>query len=213
MRYIKRTAQLSCLNGARRKYSNWEKFKRNNPKAYASIRAELINMQNGLCAYCECKLKEDFHVEHFRCRNQFPQNEFDWNNLFASCGNSNHCGKHKDDPKTGKYCIEDLLKPDIEADNPKKYFTYIPNGLIMINSNLTDREKNRAQETLRVFNLNETELANRRRKILLTYQPYLIVIDKKEKNKFQRIIDMLKETNKDDGFYSILESILTPSNE
>ncbi|WMY92512.1 retron Ec78 anti-phage system effector HNH endonuclease PtuB [Snodgrassella communis] len=211
MRYIKRTAQMSCLNDARQNYSNWKEFKKENPSAYDSIIAQLINMQNGLCAYCECKLKKDYHVEHFRCRDQFPQNEFDWNNLFASCNNSDHCGRYKDDAKTDKYHIEDLLKPDIEADNPRKYFTNIPQGLIKINSNLTDREKDRALETLKVLNLNEKNLANRRKKSFATYLSCLQIIEK-EKD-FQRIIDMLEGTKYDDGFYSILESMLTPSNE
>lgn len=168
MKYIQRTREPQALDSARKKYSSWNELKRNDHDTYNIIAEELYSMQEELCAYCECKLRKEeknYHVEHFKCRHQFPKNELEWNNLFLSCNDKNTCGKHKDNSKTENYDVNHLIKPDIETYNPKQYFTYILNGEIRVRSDLNCRDAHKAEETIRVFNLNEINLVNRRKKI------------------------------------------------
>lgn len=109
-------------------------------------------MQQKRCAYCERSLQANKkHIEHFRQRGRFPEGAFDWNNLFGSCDNAGSCGKHKD--QCGNYQYQDLIKPDV--DDPEHFFFFMVDGTIKVKPNLTPIEEHRANETLRVLNLND----------------------------------------------------------
>lgn len=210
MRYIHRTETLSCLNNAKKKYYTWTNFKKCNPEGYKLIVDELTKIQDGLCVYCESKLGQEYHVEHFRCRAKFPQIDLDWNNLFLSCQNKQHCGIYKDGAKKNKeYDINLILKPDLEEDNPNKYFTYINNGDITCKSDLTEQQKIKAEKTIAVLNLNDKSLAGLRRKVFIALES---MIDpekmKSEKLKYQDIIDYVEKNPKEYGFPSLIESFL-----
>jgi len=111
-------------------------------------------MQKCRCAYCECDLNSDNdrHIEHFRQRapHLYPQGTFEWTNLFGSCGKKNSCGSHKD--RSGPYNQADLIKPDV--DDPELFFQFHTDGKISIRSELNRNDHNRANETLRIFNLD-----------------------------------------------------------
>lgn len=192
MKYIQRTPEPQALNKARKeKDSSWDKLIESDKNTYNIIVKELRSMQKGLCAYCERKLKKNYHVEHFRCRNQFSQNQLEWNNLFLSCNDKNTCGTHKDRSKTEKYDVNDLIKPDIETYNPERYFTYISNGEIKARLDLNNEDKRKANETIRVFNLNEINLVNRRKKISYFYEDMLESVNYKDNP--ESAIDIIRE--------------------
>jgi len=108
-------------------------------------------MQGQRCAYCEADISQGKkHIEHFKQRVRYPQGTFDWANLFGSCNRSDSCGKHKDN--CGPYRHEDLLKPDEE--DPEKYLTFVVDGSIVPRHGLPLKDKHRAAETLRIFNLD-----------------------------------------------------------
>lgn len=112
---------------------------------------KLLPMQQGRCAYCEGSLTESSrHIEHFRQRSRHPQGTFDWSNLFGSCNRNQSCGKHKD--QCGEYQNQDLIKPDVE--DPEHFFVFLPNGSVRPRMDLTSGEDRRANETIRVFNLD-----------------------------------------------------------
>lgn len=116
------------------------------------IRAALELMQTRRCAYCECDLDIfEPHIEHFRQRSRYPQGTFEWDNLFWSCQRTDSCGKFKD--SCGPYNHEDLIKPDVE--DPEHFFLFITSGAIKLRTGLTAGEQHRANETLRIFNLDE----------------------------------------------------------
>jgi len=116
---------------------------------------KLYEMQGFRCAYCEKYLdpekKKERHIEHFK-RKGLPEYKhlmFEWTNLFGSCCVSDRCGKIKD---KHEYNVTDLIKMDEE--DPEKFFTFVSTGRVEINQNLSENDKKRAKETLRVFNLD-----------------------------------------------------------
>ena len=125
---------------------------------------KLYDMQKGYCCYCESIAKHgEGHIEHFFHKGQNPDGSspykhltFDWDNLFASCGHrsGDTCGHYKDreGPQgPGNYDPNKIIKPDV--DNPLDYFEFLPTGTISIKSGLPANKVDRAEETLRVLNL------------------------------------------------------------
>ncbi|QYJ79856.1 retron Ec78 anti-phage system effector HNH endonuclease PtuB [Shewanella acanthi] len=133
----------------------------------------LDKMQGGFCVYCECKLVRK-HIEHFKTRDEFPQDTFKWDNLFGSCGDStkpggwNRCGIYKDS-RAGNYNINEIIKPDV--DDPNEYFLFLTSGKIEPKNEISEINLKKAQETIRVLNLNDdTTLFNRRKNAILAIQ-------------------------------------------
>ena len=194
MKYIQRTPEPQALKKAREKKSSWKDLTKNDQDTYNIIVEELHSMQKELCAYCERKIKKEekkYHVEHFRCRHHFPENQLEWNNLFLSCNDKKTCGTHKDRSKTEKYDVNDLIKPDIETYNPEQYFTYISNGEIKVRLDLNNEDKRKANETIRVFNLNEINLVNRRKKIYYIYEKLFESVNYKDD--LESVINIIRE--------------------
>ncbi|MBC3467844.1 retron Ec78 anti-phage system effector HNH endonuclease PtuB [Pseudomonas sp. RW10S2] len=122
-----------------------------NARERENIWVKLDAMQGTRCAYCEASIASlDRHIEHFQQRNRHPQGTFDWHNLFGSCNRRTSCGKHKDN--CGHYTPNDLIKPDNE--NPENLLVFTPNGAVMPRANLDAVQQRRAEETIRILNLN-----------------------------------------------------------
>lgn len=111
----------------------------------------LVAMQGNRCAYCECEIfLGGRHIEHFRQRGRHPAGTFDWRNLFGSCNSLDSCGKHKD--TCGVYDPACLIKADDEE--PDDFFVFVKDGTIAVREELHAPAKVRAEETLRIFNLD-----------------------------------------------------------
>lgn len=135
-----------------------------------AIRESLEKMQKGRCAYCEGPLYHDAHIEHFRRKNAayFPQLTFSWTNLFLACESRDHCGHYKDRPTAPPYNPDDLLKPD--EDKPDDFFFFHGStGDVLVRGGVDPVAATRAEETIRVFNLNQRGLRAARRKRLERY--------------------------------------------
>lgn len=128
----------------------------------AEIWIALNQMQAGRCAYCERQL-DGFkkHIEHFRQRADHAAGVFDWDNLFGSCNDTGSCGKHKDE-KAKNWQWADLIKPDLEE--PDNFLQFFSDGSIRPRQGLTPTRQQRAEETLRVFNLNQHRALREMRK-------------------------------------------------
>ena len=125
-------------------------------------------MQGGRCAYCAAELQDDGkHIEHFRQRSRYPAGTFDWGNLFGSCNRAESCGKHKD--ACGLYNHGDLIKPD--AEDPDHFLVFVSDGTIAVRAGLQAAARHRAEETLRIFNLDAKHgaLRHMRRKAAAGY--------------------------------------------
>ncbi|TLP65298.1 MULTISPECIES: retron Ec78 anti-phage system effector HNH endonuclease PtuB [Pseudomonas] len=116
-----------------------------------AIWVKLDAMQGKRCAYCEDSIAHpNRHIEHFRQRNRYPQGTFDWPNLFGSCNRAGTCGDHKDN--CGNYPHEDLIKPDVE--DPEALLLFTPNGSVQPRANLSDQDRTRAEQTIRILGLD-----------------------------------------------------------
>jgi len=133
------------------------------------IRASLEKMQGRRCAYCEGSVDSlGHHIEHFRAKGAFPKLTFDWSNLYWSCDASDSCGRHKDHD-SGPYDPDDLIDPCRE--DPDRFFKFRSDGTIRVRTDIPDKEQRRANETLRVFNLNPSQgrLRQMRKRALEAY--------------------------------------------
>ncbi|PFG08822.1 MULTISPECIES: retron Ec78 anti-phage system effector HNH endonuclease PtuB [unclassified Marinobacter] len=151
MHQLNRPPAPLFLNRYRHGRNNWAEVTK---VEKAEIWAGLNMMQSNRCAYCEYEIRTEpdshhAHIEHFRQRNCHPQGTFDWNNLFGSCNRGDSCGKYKDKQT---YEHHDLIKADQE--NPDRYLRFLPDGQVVPAENLAPDEIQRAEETIRVFNLN-----------------------------------------------------------
>lgn len=156
----------ACLQHYRHGRDQWG-MQSPTPAERADIRTQLDAMQATRCAYCEAALKEDArHIEHFRQRNRYPQGTFEWSNLFGSCNRDDTCGKHKDD--CGSYKHVDLIKPDIE--DPDDFLVFDPQGGVHPKADLTPQAHHRAQETIRILNLQGAGLPYMRSAAAYGYQ-------------------------------------------
>ncbi len=130
-------------------------------------------MQGMFCAFCERSTKrETGHIEHFYHKGQksdgtrpYKDLTFTWNNLFGCCGvsSSNTCGHYKDrqgEQGPGAYDPRDLIKPDV--DDPASFLTYLDTGVIEAKQGLSEKNKKRADETIRVLNLSALNGVRRR---------------------------------------------------
>lgn len=134
-----------------------------NGEERAEIWAQLGQMQGWRCAYCEADIagKKPRHIEHFRQRDRYAPGTFDWRNLFGSCNRVGTCGDHKD--KCGRYDHGDLIKPDQE--DPEDLLVFLPNGAVRPRARLQPAQLRRAEETIRILQLDAALQAIRRNEV------------------------------------------------
>ncbi len=152
MHKLARPIAPTCLSQYRHGRDNWGRV---TPDHKSKIWLQLDEMQQHRCAYCEAVIKIDknnsnSHIEHFRQRRNHPQGIFLWSNLFGSCNRQDSCGKHKDGLPA--YNHQDLIKMDDE--NPEDFLEFLSDGNVVAKKNLSPDNNKRAEETIRIFNLN-----------------------------------------------------------
>lgn len=147
MHKLNRPNAPACLNNYQHGTNNWSDLTHADRN---EIWQQLDAMQARRCAYCEDALQDTSrHIEHFEQRSRSPQMTFAWSNLFGSCNKGNSCGKHKD---RQQYNPRDIIKPDV--DDPEDYLRFMSSGRIIPRNDLDLEDKIKAEETLRVFNLD-----------------------------------------------------------
>ena len=134
--------------------------------------------QYNQCAYTELPLeyeKNNSHIEHLKRKDSafFPELTFEWSNLFVSCNSSDFGGKYKDEKylkgKT-KADNELILNPNLE--NPNDFFELRKWGELTIKMDLEGKEKTKAEETIKAFNLNHNSLQARRKEMIKSIKDY-----------------------------------------
>ena len=162
MHKLQRGAAPACLSSYRHGRDNWKIVTADDKQ---EIWKKLYEMQQRRCAYCEDALRNDKrHIEHFRQKGRDPKVTFLWSNLFGSCNRVDNCGKFKDE--LPPYDPADLIKPDDE--DPEHFFLFVSDGSVAVREGLSAMDKIRAQETIRIFNLNGA-LSERRRSAIAGY--------------------------------------------
>ncbi len=167
MHKLERCNAPHCLSKFKHGLNTWDEVS-NADKL--EIWAALETMQGHRCAYCESDISGGKKsIEHFRQKasHRYPKGTFEWANLFGSCTRKDSCGNHKD--QCGEYHHEDLIKPDEE--DPEFYLLFLVDGSIVPRHGLSEKDNHRANETLRVFNLDHKHgpLRQMRRKAILGY--------------------------------------------
>jgi len=159
-----------CLSDFDYRTNTWDDVK---SECKAQIRDSLVAIQGHRCAYCESSIKfASNHIEHFRRKGGPPPQPnrhltFDWDNLFLACQSLTHCGHYKDRRDAPAYDPDDLIKPDVEDPHTLLYF--YKNGAIRPRKALSNDEMLRANATVRVFGLDNQQLAAQRRKAAERY--------------------------------------------
>ncbi|EPP7627074.1 TIGR02646 family protein [Providencia rettgeri] len=164
MKKLVRGSSPLCLAQFRHGQDNWSVISSNG--LTSDIWEKLNIMQHGFCAYCECQLHEDNtkrHIEHFIQKGRDPSMTFNWNNLFGSCNNPNRCGKFKDENLKAKNIdLAKVCKPD-EMD-PSELMLFLNTGKIRARTSLTSEQKEIADNTIVIFNLDgDSTLENARK--------------------------------------------------
>lgn len=158
----------------------------------SQIRAGLEQMQGRRCAYCEGSLDVlGYHIEHFRRKDgaHFPHLTFVWANLYWSCDQADSCGRYKDHG-AGAYVPNDLVDPCL--DDPDHFFRFRSDGTISFRSGLSVADMRRAEQTLRVFNLNPKwgRLRNMRKAAV---SAYVTLVDGCREFSLAELQDFLRE--------------------
>lgn len=167
----------------------------------------LYDMQGKFCAYCECALIDNKkHIEHFLQKGRVNSKTFAWENLFGSCRYHDRCGVFKDKQK---YADIDLIKAD--RDEPEKYFNFLSNGSIRPKTNLSPQDTRKAEETIRVFKLDE-ELTQMRFAIIFPFietAEYLFeLIEELSGDEWLTLFNAELESVENSPFYSAIKSVL-----
>ncbi|UTW49168.1 retron Ec78 anti-phage system effector HNH endonuclease PtuB [Bacterioplanoides sp. SCSIO 12839] len=184
MKKLSRSGRPDVLGRFSYRIHTWDK---DVTKAHKKKIWEKIDlMQFGTCCYCESKaVRGNGHIEHFFHKGEkngiahYKYMTFDWTNLFGCCGltNAPHCGHYKDregESGPGDYDPNDLIKPDTE--DPLKYLQFDKSGAVNKREGLCAGDAKKADETIRVLNLNCGTLKQARRKKIAIYSKELEVI-------------------------------------
>lgn len=190
MHKLRRGAAPACLSHYQHGRDNWGAVCRDDK---AEIWQALEVMQSQRCAYCEAAIAEgNRHIEHFVQKGRDPRVTFKWDNLFGSCNREDSCGKYKDH-RAGAYNPADLLKPD--AVDPDHYLVFVADGTIQLRAGLNDADRQRASETLRVFNLDAQHgaLRHMRQRETAGYVPIAeelwALFDELSEDEWQQLLD------------------------
>lgn len=154
-----------CLAQFKHGQDNWSIIGKSG--LYKDIWEKLNIMQKGFCAYCECSLHKNNnikgHIEHFIQRDKAPLLTFNWDNLFGSCNNTDRCGKYKDNNPLAKTIdLRKVCKPDVLSSGD--LIIFLNSGKVRPRANLTSQNREIADNTIAVFNLNgDSKLENSRK--------------------------------------------------
>lgn len=153
--------------------------------------------QHGMSGYTEEPLRLNHsHIDHFHKRSLFSELIFDWNNFVVDGVDETYGAKFKDKHVKNREDNDMLINPVVE--DAGRFFKYELNGNISVASGLSPSDAERANYTIKAFNLNEASLSERRKTIIN------IVLDTFENLSDESILEALEA----EGFRSVVEQLL-----
>lgn len=146
------------------------------PHLYDECLAQLCKEQSNLSGYTEKPLPsqtKSLHIDHFRKRSLFPIRDyvFGWDNLLADEHNINYGADYKDNMISSVVAYQKLVNSVVH--DPHHFFTYMENGHIVPRRQLGSVEREIAEYTISVFNLQHPSLVNKREEIIRIVRSYL----------------------------------------
>lgn len=160
----------ASLVEAENKEWSWDEFVSNDHEGYQTCREQANTEQQGVCAYTELPLdveKVTVHFDHYRKKSIYPKLRFKWDNLFVAVKDKRFGADHKDGIINGinhNQMYASILSP--LTANLQDYFHYSTSGEIEPMSGISGEKQKEAEATIKIFNLNEAELVNRRRTMM-----------------------------------------------
>ncbi len=152
------------------------------------LRLNLLELQKGLCAYCENSLCTELgcHIEHIEPQSSNPPLAYEYTNLILSCINSDSLRDAKVKVENGiscghakqnKFDADLFIKPTFK--DCERYFWYKDNGEIVPNLQLNEDDVSKANYTIDSLRLNCNRLKREREQILVEgYNSILALINK-----------------------------------
>ncbi|MDE6018068.1 MAG: TIGR02646 family protein [Muribaculaceae bacterium] len=170
MKTINKTEANDCLRTAANNAWSWDDFHKNDQPGYNACREQGLTEQLNECAYTGLWLgegtKQSVHIDHFRKKALYPELTFDWNNLFVAAKDLNCGADYKDKHISGLRTVTDNIYRDIFSPleaNLSQYFWYRQDGAIVPHQSITDETiRSKVNNTIEIFNLNSSDLKNRR---------------------------------------------------
>jgi len=147
------TARFQAASGSPRR--DWA-----TQSAKKLLGAALRGLAHGKCVYCESVLEVTgyLEVEHYISKTRAPHLAFEWTNLLPACQRCNNAKSDQDHKNA-------LLKPDDE--DPEPYFWLHPDtGRLEPHPNLDAAQAHRANETIRLCDLQRPALCTKRIEML-----------------------------------------------
>ena len=175
MKHIDKNIAPEGLKYACAHHFTWDDFHNNCPDKYVECREQAYSEQNGECAYTGLPLTVYVivHLDHFKKKSIYPRLTFDWSNLFAAVKDNHFGSDYKDKQINGNnatHYYKLLINPAL--DTPEAYFWYSNDGRVQPKDDLSQLDIERANITIRLFNLNQSTLVQRRRALWKILQDY-----------------------------------------
>jgi len=159
----------------------WKSY--NRAEKRDEILRDLFKRQKSLCAYCEIELGLAHdqgigrHIEHILPKSRHHELTFEYSNMLLSCfstGGEIHTSENDPAPiscghatnKKGNLWNEDLFIKPTDYDC-EQYFSFELDGEISPHPELNEEEKQRAQYTIDLLNLNCLRLVRLREDIIV----------------------------------------------
>jgi uncharacterized protein (TIGR02646 family) len=199
MKHITKSSEPAKLQEYRQNNpkNSWKNFRDECQSGLNEVYETLSNDQGGLCAYCEMKITPPNHqVEHFHDKSDTSNTDnptqwhLDWDNMLYCCkggtqesmntgeflqpiSDNTSCGQHKQTDDCNK-----ILSPNKIPPFPRIFsYKISDNGIsIHVDAVLCSKagiDKNRAEQTIKILNLNCKRLCEARRAVL---KPYMILL-------------------------------------
>lgn len=158
-------------------------------KEKTNIHQNLLEEQGYSCCYCGMGIdKENSHIEHFKPRSVFPEEQLNYNNLLASCQREReknepvHCGVKKAD-----WYDKNLIVSPLEPDS-SDFFLYTGSGEILP-TNIPDK-KETAVTTIDKLGLDIDKLNAMRREAI---NGIVEAVENLEESEIKQLIDGLNK--------------------
>ncbi|AFZ60446.1 HNH endonuclease [Anabaena cylindrica FACHB-243] len=194
-------------------------------KDYKNARGDLINQLGEYCSYCEMRIGSSIAVEHIlpKAKEQFPDEETNWENLCLACNNCNSTKKGAMDKRwnsSWKHLHITSAKIAarsefywIDQDNTFRCVEYSQGGLVTINPSLGIEEQKVAQATIEMVGLDKTpkpdmQMKDRRwinrKDAWDTAEKYLKILRQyNDKESLKQMQDIIVSHAVDKGFFSV----------
>lgn len=130
------------------------------------VQQALLKDQYGLCAYCMQRISDTaMIIEHYRPQSKFPNLDLDYRNMLGVCKGGSTVQQRAENRKL--HCDQSKGNEELKVLNPldrkvTMHYDFTMDGRM----NAQGVKKNQAQEDIALLNLNETFLAENRRRIL-----------------------------------------------